>query len=304
MKTRLTPHYISLLYEACLQSFWRRKALAKFLQQCGVSEPFLQSWAPDESKRDVLDRLFLELPESDSGRSALVRMAGFLMEQESFPDLKNWEDSANKLKKAHHAVSELRRYHSQQQKEIQSAEDKVKAQKRFAEQQRQATQSQQTLRTLNDRLNALAQSLGKQKAGYDFQAWFYDLLDYSEISNRKPYVHKGRQIDGSLTVSGTTYLVELKFTSGQADATDIDSFYKKITTKADNTMGVMVSISGYSSVAKQEASGERTPMLLLDHRHLYMVLAGNMGFGDLVNRVRRHASQTGEAFLAIDDFGG
>ena len=98
--------------------------------------------------------------------------------------------------------------------------------------------------------------------------------------------------------------MELKFTAGPAAATDIDSFYKKITTKADNTMGVMVSISGYSSVAKQEASGDRTPMLLLDHSHLYMVLGGIMGLGDLVNRVRRHASQTGEAYLAAGDFGG
>ena len=304
MKTRLTPHYISLVYEACLKSFWRRKALASFLRQCGVSERFLQSWTPDESKREVLDRLFLKLPKSDSGRSALVRMAGFLMEQESFPDLKNWEDSAVKLKEAHDAVLQLRRDHSKQQQEIQSEEDKVEARKRFAERQREATQSQQTLRGLDDTLNALAQSLGEQKAGYDFQDWFYELLDFSEITNRKPYTHKGRQIDGSLTVSGTTYLVELKFTVGPAGATDIDSFYKKITTKADNTMGVMVSISGYSSVAKQEASGDRTPMLLLDHSHLYMVLGGIMGLGDLVDRVRRHASQTGEAYLAADDFGG
>ena len=130
------------------------------------------------------------------------------------------------------------------------------------------------------------------------------MLDFFEIPNRKPYVHKGRQIDGSLTVSGTTYLVELKFTGGQTDTAAIDSFYKKITTKADNTMGVMISMSGYSSVAKQEASGERTPMLLLDHNHLYAVLGGIMAFGDLVDRVRRHASQTGEAYLAVDDFGG
>ena len=304
MKTRLTPHYISLVYEACLKSFWRRKALAKFLRQCGVSQRFLQGWAPDESKRDVLDRLFLRLPSSDRGRSALVRMAGFLMEQESFPDLKNWEDSATKLEEAQDAVSQLRRHHSKQQEEIRSEKDKAEARMRFAELQRQATRSQQTLRSLNDRLDTLAQSLGTQKAGYDFEVWFFDLLDFSEISNRKPYVHKGRQIDGSVTVSGTTYLVELKFTAGQADATAIDSFYKKITTKADNTMGVMVSISGYSSVAMQEASGERTPMLLLDHSHLYMVLGGIMGLGDLIDRVRRHASQTGEAYLSADDFGG
>ena len=136
MKTRLTPHYISLVYEACLKSFWRRKALASFLRQCGVSEPFLQSWTPDESKREVLDRLFLKLPKSDSGRAALVRMAEFLLEQESFPDLKNWEDSADKLKEAHDAVSQLRHDHSKQQQEIQSEEDKVEARKRFAERQR------------------------------------------------------------------------------------------------------------------------------------------------------------------------
>ena len=167
------------------------------MRQCDVPESFLQGWAPGESKRDVLDRLFLELPKSDNGRSGLVRMAGFLLEQDSFPDLNNWEDSAAKLKGAHDAVSQLRRYHSKQQEEIQSEEDKVAVRKRFAERQRQASQSQQTLQSLDDRLKALALSLGEQKAGYDFQKWFYELLDFSEISNRKPYVHKGRQIDGS-----------------------------------------------------------------------------------------------------------
>ena len=160
MKTRLTPHYISLVYEACLKSFWRRKALAKFLRQCDVSESFLRSWAPDESKREVLDRLFLELPKSDRGRSGLVRMAGFLMEQDSFPDLKNWENSAAKLKEAQDAVSQLRRYHSKQQEEIQSEEDKIEARKRFAERQRQASQSQQTLQSLSDRLNDLDEMFG------------------------------------------------------------------------------------------------------------------------------------------------
>ena len=107
-----------------------------------------------------------------------------------------------------------------------------------------------------------------------------------------------------MTIAGTTYLVELKFTSGQADATDIDTFFKKVTSKADNTMGIMVSISGYSSVASREASGARTPILLLDHSHIYLVLSGMMGIADVVDRVRRHASQTGEAYLAAKDFTG
>jgi hypothetical protein len=304
MKTRLTPYFINLVYDACLKSFWRKNALAKFLRQCGVADAFITSWGPEESKRDFLDRLFAELPKTDKGRSGLLRMATFLMDQESFPDLQGWEDSVQKIKAAHDAVSKLRVYHSKQQDEFKSDEDRSKAKQEFAKRQQEVTRSQQTLQKLNERLNDLGRELGSQEAGYKFQNWFYDLLDFSEISNRKPYVHNGRQIDGSLTVSGTTYLVELKFTTEQAGATDIDTFHKKVTTKADNTMGVMVSISGYSSVALKEASGDRTPLLLLDHSHIYLVLGGMMGLADVIDRVRRHASQTSEAYLPSSEFSG
>jgi hypothetical protein len=96
----------------------------------------------------------------------------------------------------------------------------------------------------------------------------------------------------------------LKFTTEQAGASDVDTFYKKVTSKADNTMGVMLSISGYSAVARKEASGDKTPLLLLDHSHLYLVLGGIMGFGEVVERIRRHASQTGEAYLSAQEFTG
>lgn len=304
MKTRLTPYYITLTYDACLKSFWRRKALTKFLCQCGIAESFLGTRSIDESKRDLLDRVFTELQKSDQGRASILRIAVFLMEQRSFPDLLNWEDSDKKIKDAHDAVSRLCIHHSQQEKELQSEQEKTKAQEEFRRCRAQATLSQQSLQKLNNRLGLLSKVLGQQQAGYDFQTWFYDLLDFLEISNRKPYVHNGRQIDGSLTISGTTYLVELKFTSQQAEATDIDTFFKKVTTKADNTMGVMISISGYSSVAKQEASGDRTPLLLLDHSHLYLVLGGAIGLADVIERIRRHASQTGEAYLPVQGFSG
>jgi hypothetical protein len=151
-------------------------------------------------------------------------------------------------------------------------------------------------------LTELSKKLGTIEAGYEFQDWFYDLCDYFEVINRRPFVSNGRQIDGSLTVDGTTYLVELKFTLGQSGATDIDSLHMKVVSKADNTMGIIVSISGYSSVAISQASGPKTPLLLLDHNHLYMVLYGSIQMEELVSRVRRHSSQTGEAYLSTRDF--
>lgn len=304
MKSRLTPYYVELIFEACLKSFWRKRSLAKFLRQCKISEVFLGSWTQEESKRELLDRLFPKLLKDDNGRVALVKMAKFLMEQQSFPDLANWEDSEQKIQEASVAVKRLKIFHDEQEKEIESDENRTAAKRAFRQKQKEVSYSQQTLQKLSDRLNDFGKDLGSQKAGYDFQNWFYDLVEFSEIPKRKPYVHNGRQIDGSLTLSGTTYLVELKFTAEQASVSDIDSFYKKVTKKADNTMGVIFSISGYSSVAIQEASGDKTPLLLFDHSHIYLVLSGIMGLGEVIERVRRHASQTGEAYLSTNDFSG
>src|SRR5215813_3506369 len=97
---------------------------------------------------------------------------------------------------------------------------------------------------------------------------------------------------------------EVLLEAEQAGAPNIDTFYKKVTSKADNTMGIMVSISGYSSVAREEASGNKTPLLLLEHGHIYSVLGGMMGLADVIERIRRHASQTGEAYLSVSDFSG
>ena len=102
---------------------------------------------------------------------------------------------------------------------------------------------------------------------------------------------------------GPRYLVELKFTQKQAGATDVDTVLRKVSSKADNTMGIIVSMSGYSATAVSEASGPKTPLLLLDHRHIYLALGGTVSFTEIVERVRRHASQTGDSFLAPQDFG-
>src|SRR5207249_1097520 len=134
---------------------WRRKALSKFLRQCGVAESFISTFTPEETKSDFLDRLFLELPKTDRGRSGLLRIATCLMDQRSFPDLQNWEDSQQKIKDADGAVSRLRAYHSQQANELQSEEEKVRAREEFRKRQEQVTRSHKSLEKLNARLNEL-----------------------------------------------------------------------------------------------------------------------------------------------------
>lgn len=304
MAILVTPHLITLTYEATLKSFWRKEALRKFLRNCRISESHLATWAAEESKRDFLDRTFSLLQRSEKGKAVLGEMALALAEQSAFPDLRNWEDSDIKISAAKQAVAELKSLIKQQdekvrnEREIESVKEKARAEKAAIQRERM------DLGKLQKRVADLHPQMGTSPGGYAFQDWFYDLLDFAEIENRRPYVTAGRQIDGSITLDGTTYLVELKFTNKQAGAPDIDIFRGKIESKADNTMGLFVSMAGFSSVAISEASGKKTTMLLFDASHIYMSLTGVMPLADLVRRVRRHASQTGESHLPVNVFGG
>jgi hypothetical protein len=303
MTDRLPPHFVQLVWEAVHKSFWRRQSLHDFLRRCGIAQSFLATWTLDETKRDFLNRLFPRLETSESGVRTIKRIADALSEQRAFPDLEGWEETARMKEEAHRAVSALRLYLSKKAEEAIDARSRTETRRRAAEIREQQLRQQQDLTKLSDRLNTLAVQLGTTEGGYAFQDWFYDLLEYFEIPHRRPYTTDGREIDGSVTIGDTTYLVELKFTKEPLGAPDVNIFRRKVESKADNTMGVIVSMSGYTGPAEQAASGEKSPILLFSYQHLYAVLGGVLKMGELIARVRRHASQTGRAYFKLDELG-
>jgi len=299
MSQSLPSHFIDLVRDALLKSFWRKPTLRQFLSRHRVKDAFLATWTAEETKREILERLFPKLEKTDEGRLVIKQIAVSLSEQIAFPDLMGWEDEALKLKNAKDSVATLKKYVDRvQNDEKKERERQSKRQVAQNERQQQISKAA-TLESLASDLTGLVPLQGTQDGGYKFQDWFYRLSDFFEIECRRPYTTGGRQIDGTITIEGTTYLVELKFTSSQSDATDIDSLLAKLGNVADNTMGLMVSMSGYSSVAVTQASGKKTPLILLDASHVMSLLYSGWKLGELVARLRRHVSQTGEAFLEV-----
>ncbi|EIW9292418.1 hypothetical protein AOS94_07995 [Klebsiella pneumoniae] len=231
-------------------------------------------------------------------------MAINLSEQTSFPDLRGWEDSLQMIQLATNAVRDLKSYITKQNEEHQNEKEKQEFRVRAEKERAEIKRSETDLIKLKTEFECLHNEIGTQHGGYEFEKWFFKLVDYCEIVCKKPYKTDGRQVDGAITIGGTTYLVELKFQKSQSDATDIDSLKAKVSKMADNTMAVMISVSGYSSVAIKESSGSRTPLILLDFNHLYLFLSGGMKFDEIITRIRRHSSQTGEAYLPVNLFGG
>jgi hypothetical protein len=298
MAEKLPLHFVELVQDALLKSYWRRKAFRNVLRHNGVTEAFLNGWTEDETKRQLLDRLIPALERADRGHVVIHQLAVHLADQSTFPDLMGWSDEKEKLAVAKAAVSALKTYIQRERSKAEVEAARVAIREEAARQRAEKVASQQDLAKLQEKLTDLHPQVGTQAGGYAFEKWFFDFVKFFDVDHRLPYKADERQIDGSVTIEGTTYLVELKFTTNQTGIGDIDSFMSKVNNKADNTMGLFISMAGYSSVAISQASKPKTPLLLLDASHGFLALQGLWGFSELVSRVRQHASQTSEAYLA------
>ena len=233
-----------------------------------------------------------------------MRIGQALSDMKYFPDLEGYEDSTKKITDAKESVRRVKEEADRINQTVNENNQGEVNQQRLTERLNEIESKQKSLESLTSRLNELLQKLGTQEGGYAFEKWLYDLAIFSEIQAKPPYYDSdGRQIDGSMTIDGTTFLVEAKFENEQATVTAIDSFKTKVANKADNTMGIMVAMSGFNEGAINEASKPGTKILLMDGQHIYhFVLSQTKSLQDVIRRIKRHASQIGRAYLPVSDF--
>lgn len=306
MNPRLTSVFTHLTQDAILKVFWYKNSFKQFLLQHKIKEAIVAMYG-DQTKREYLAWLWPQLIKTDNGHHVILNMARSIAEMEHFPDLERHEDSKVKLRDGREAVKRLRA-------EVQKIDTKLKEDKDTERRRKEAhdrataqRQSTTSLAKLQDELIALTSKQGTNEGGFAFEKWFYDLAVFFELQARPSYkAPDGRQIDGAVTLNGgTTFLVETKFTKEAIGLTHVDSFMAKIVSKADNTMGLLVSMAGFDSGAIKAASKERTPMLLIDYTHFFgLVFPELMTLPQVIERIKRHASQTGEAHLPADKFSG
>jgi len=305
---KLDYHFISLTKEACLKAFWKKNELHSFLKAKGIPKNEIAIVvSQDTTKANSLISVFNYLSDSknNEGHKLILEIARDLSKMKSFPDLEGYEDSKKKIEDATKATQKLKIEVEKINDHLTEERNIIKRRNQEQKRKEENLKSISSLPALEDKLKEITSLIGTQEGGYKFEKWVYELAIIFDIMAKPSFKSPdGRQIDGAITIDGTTYLLEMKFTKNPSCLDDITSFMAKITKKADNTMGILISMSGFDEGAIQEASRERTPLLLMDYSHIYYILKGSMSFQEVVGRIRRHASQTGEAFLKIDKFSG
>ena len=123
---------------------------------------------------------------SPAGIRLINRMADFLAQQTTFPDLDDWEDSVIKKESARKSVSALNAYIAGQRMKADKTREAKAAQARAQSIQDEARKREMDLLKFTEKLADLSRRLGTQQAGYEFQDWFYDLVTFFETVCHKP----------------------------------------------------------------------------------------------------------------------
>jgi hypothetical protein len=216
-----------------------------------------------------------------------------------FSHLRQLDDGAAKAAAAENAVEALRTWivpHGEQLEELRAAEQRRQA---AYEESLRNQGVQAKLEEMRRSFYEVISPTGAQRRGYLLEQLLRDLFELFDLDPRASFRNEGEQLDGAFTFDQTDFLLEAKWHQEQVDAPDLADFKDKIDRKLENTLGIFISMNGYTARAVDRFSTNRPVMILLDGSDLMAVLEGRIDLGQLMLRKRRHASQTGEIYLPI-----
>jgi hypothetical protein len=158
----------------------------------------------------------------------------------------------------------------------------------------------QALANLRERFIDLESSATPQQRGLDLQSWLRDLFNLHDLEPRGSFASPGEQIDGSIRVEGQTLLVEARWTKELVGPDSVRDFVGKFERKLDNTLGLMVSVHGFTEAASSKGvNGGRLLAVFMDGQDLAQVLEGMTDLRQLIVRKLRHAAEKGEPMYRV-----
>ncbi len=299
MAKQLSPAAAIALKEALCSVYWYKSDLRGFLQLCLSNPGILTSFNWENYKRqiasDVVDFLVAN-PGKHLGD--LTKICYELCKLKDFSHLKPLDDGPQKVERARNAVSQLKQLVEPHQ-DFKAEQDEIKRrQEQAAKKLRENSAVRQKLESIRSRYMALVSSDNPQTRGFELERVMYELFELFDLDPKASFKNLGEQLDGAFSLEGTEYLFEAKWHKELVNKADLAVFSEKVRSKLENTLGVFLSINGYSpdGVAAHQAGG--ASILLMDGGDLMAVLEERIDFTSLLLRKKRYAAQTGNIYLS------
>jgi hypothetical protein len=246
----LSPAAIIALKEALCSVYWYKKDLRTFLTHCLSNKAILAqiNWADkDYHKREIAsDIVDLLVNNQNQYLGDLTRICVQLCKMNDFNHLKRVDDSAKKIEVAKLSVQQLKKLVEPHQ-DLQKEKDDTAQRQELAKKKLQQNQAvREKLEQVKKQYLVLVRSPNPQGRGFELENLMYDLFNLFDLDPKASFKNIGEQIDGAFNLEGTDYLFEAKWQKEMVNKADLVIFSDKVKTKLENTLGVFLSINGFS----------------------------------------------------------
>lgn len=302
MSKRLAPAAVVALKEALCAIYWYKSDLRSFMQQCLSSPSMVGQLNWDNYKRQIVaDLVDMLVAGGDEHIADLTRLCHEVCSIASFRHLEQLDGGVQKADRAKNAVAHLNELVESHKQATQEQDDFAERQRKAAEKLRANTAVRQRLVDIRDRYAQLVTSSKPQRRGFALEKVIYDLFELFDLDPKASFRMVGEQIDGAFALDGTEYLFEAKWQQDPVSANAMDVFAAKVRRKLENTLGLLLSINGFSQDGVTAHTAGGAVILLMDGSDLMAVLEARIDFVSLLLRMKRHASQTGKIYLRFHD---
>jgi hypothetical protein len=299
---QISPAALHALKEALTYIYWYKSDLRSFLSHSLQDPQLIANLNWDDYKRNVVGNLvdFLAHNE-DVYQRKLLKLMTDVSKVKDFSHLSRVDDGEEKIERAEEAVKVLK-------EQIKGLEHIMQEEKEIERRREKAHQKvinntavKKKLKEIKQVYYQLLSSDDPQQRGYQLEKVLKDLFELFDLDPKASFKIKAEQIDGAFTFDNTDYLLECKWKKGLINAQDLDGLTGKLSRKLENTLGLFLSINGFSQDAVDVHSSGRSLIILMDGSDLMAVLEGRIDFIQLLLRKRRAAAQKGNIYLRIHE---
>lgn len=299
---KISATAINALKKALATVYWYKSDLRSFLDHTISNKQILSYLDWNDYKRNICSRLVdLLVKNEEKTQNDLLKLVYEISNMNDFSHLKQLDDGADKVKNAKEAVAALRKVSKGHLEQIKEQEEVEIRRKKVFEEQLGKTAVREKLEEIKNDFYTLVSSNYPQKRGFQLEKLLKDLFNLFDLDSKASFKIVGEQIDGMFTFENNDFLLEAKWHKDPIDISSLDSFSGKLSRRLENTLGLFISVNGFSPDAIQAHSTGRRLMILMDGSDLMAVLEGRIDLIQLLARKRRYAAQTGNIYLGIHE---
>jgi hypothetical protein len=138
--------------------------------------------------------------------------------------------------------------------------------------------------------------------GRDFELILNAMLNEDNLEARTSYRPRGEEIDGAFWLDGRVVLLEAKWTASVHPASSLYQFKGKVDGKLVGTVGLFVSMAGYSTDAVDAlVAGKELNVILADGEDINQIVEGKVGPAEAIRWKLRQAGEFGNPYAPLSD---